>query len=74
VNPNWKTPLAMAIEALVMAGRIENARRLGYGDPDLMIYHNGRRMKLEEFIKQVDVQERDTEISPDFMAIIIKVL
>ena len=74
VNPNWKTPLAMAIEALVMAGRVENARRLGYGEPDLMFYHNGRRMNLEEFIQQVEIPERDTEISPDYMAIIIKML
>lgn len=74
LDPNWEAPIVMYIEVLIVVGQVEYARRLSRRIPDLFFYHNKQRVDLEEYIKQVGIPERETEISPDYVAIIYKML
>ena len=74
LDPNWEAPSVMFIEVLIVAGRVEYARRLSMGIPDLFFYHDKQRVDLEEYIQLVGIPEREAEISPDYMAIIYKML
>lgn len=70
LSPGWKTPVAMLVEVLIVAGRLEVARIFAAFEPDLLIYHNNQRFTVEQYIGQVYIPKRDHPIPAEFIKVV----
>lgn len=69
-NPNWLTPVALFVQALVYAGRVRMARQIKDQGDELTFSLDGRKVDFEEMVRLVNPIERDEPLPVEYTKIL----